>query len=98
MIVSSADGSKLAGAVWGGGIYNSQTQPAPQLNLAHTNGAFALSWILPSTNFVLQQNLDLATTNWTILTNLPVLNFASLENKVTVSPTNDRCYFRLVSQ
>ncbi len=61
-MASSADGHKLvAGAL--GDIYTSQTTPSPQVNIAPTNGNLVLSWIVPSTNFVLQQNSDFTTTN-----------------------------------
>jgi hypothetical protein len=55
----------------------------------------ALAWIIPSTNFVLQQNLDLTTTNWMDVTNTPVLNLTSLQNEIALSPTNSSGFYRL---
>jgi hypothetical protein len=66
-VASSADGSKLV-AVANGGIWTLQTAPSPEINITPSNGNFTLSWTLPSRNFVLQQNLDLTTTNWVTLT------------------------------
>jgi len=52
-------------------------------------------WIVPSTNFVLQQNLDLTTTNWTDVTNPPALNLTNLQNEVILTPTNNSAFYRL---
>jgi hypothetical protein len=57
-----------------------------------------LSWIVPSTNFVLQQNVDLGTTNWVTLTNVPVLNPTNLQEEVSFSPSNSAGFFRLGTQ
>jgi photosystem II stability/assembly factor-like uncharacterized protein len=65
-VAISADGCKLvAGCARGSGgpIFISSSPPAPQVNVVPQNGNLALSWLMPSTNFVLQQNVDLTTTN-----------------------------------
>ena len=96
---SSADGSKLVSvANNGGGIYTSYLTPAPQLNLTPASGQLLLSWLVPSTNVVLQENLDLTTANWVTLTNIPMLNFTNLQNEVILSPANRSGFFRLVTQ
>jgi photosystem II stability/assembly factor-like uncharacterized protein len=95
---SSADGNKLVAVVFGGGIYTSYSIPTPQLNLMTSSNNLALSWLVPSTNFVLQQNSDLATANWVTLTNTPVLNFSNLQDEIVLSPTNGSGFFRLISQ
>jgi len=59
-VASSADGNELVAAVGQGGIYVSQNAPSPELNLTLTNGSFKLSWLIPSTNFVMQQSSDLS--------------------------------------
>jgi hypothetical protein len=101
-VASSADGSKLVGSAdpnsmrgFSGGIYTGQITPAPQLNLAPTNGNFMLSWIVPSTNFVMQQSADL--TSWADVTNPPILNLTNLQNEVTLSPSNCSGFYRLKS-
>jgi hypothetical protein len=95
-VASSADGCKLVAANrFFMGIWVGQTTPSPQLNLQPTNGELALSWIVPSTNFVLQQNLDLTTTNWVTLTNAPTLNLTNLHNETTLSPSGGSGFFRL---
>jgi hypothetical protein len=95
-VASSADGCKLVAANrFFMGIWVGQTTPSPQLNLQPTNGMLALSWIVPSTNFVLQQNLDLTMTNWVTLTNTPALNLTNLHNETALSPSSDGGFFRL---
>lgn len=101
-IVSSADGNKLFAIVNGndpgvaGGIWTLQTTPSPPLNLLSSNTTLNFSWIVPSTNMVLEESPDLS--NWTPLTNLPSLNDATLQQNLTVSETNCQEFFRLVSQ
>lgn len=95
-VASSADGGTLYAALDGGGIWMSQTAIAPQLNVVSSNSILALSWIVPSTNFVLQQSPDLM--NWSTLTNAPCLFAPKLEEQVALSPTNTSSFFRLVSQ
>ncbi|HTY88743.1 MAG TPA: hypothetical protein VMB80_14845 [Candidatus Acidoferrum sp.] len=92
-LVSSADGSKLAAAANGGGVWTLQNTPTPALNLVSSNGALTLSWIVPSTNFVLQQSAGLS--GWSAVTNPPVLNLTNLQNEVVLSPTNASGFYRL---
>jgi hypothetical protein len=90
---SSADGNTLIAAIHGGGIWISQTVSLPQLNFTPTNGSFKLSWLIPSTNFVMQQSSDLAT--WSNVTNAPVLNLTNLQNEVILPMTNNSGFYRL---
>jgi hypothetical protein len=97
-VATSADGNKLVAAAFPGGIYTCQTTPSPLINLTLTNGNSMFSWIVPSTNFVLQQNLDLTTTNWVTLTNEPTLNLTNLNDEVVLPQTNSSGLFRLMAQ
>jgi hypothetical protein len=105
-VAASADGSKLVGLIGTGvydgsttvlwnGIYALQTTPSPQLNLAPSGSNLTVSWIIPSTNFVLQQCPDLSTLNWMDMTNPPVLNLTNLQNEVVLSPTSSNVFYRL---
>ncbi len=94
-VASSADGNSLVAVASTGGIWTLRGVTSPQLNLSSTNGDLALSWTIPSTNFVLQQSLDLV--SWTDVTNTPALNLTNLQNEVFVPPTNTT-FFRLQSQ
>jgi hypothetical protein len=95
-VASSADGNEMA-AVGGASpnrlIYTAQITPAPTLNITPTNGNLLLSWIIPSTDFVLQQSCDLQ--NWTDVTNQPVLNLTNLQDEVSLSPSTSNCFYRL---
>jgi hypothetical protein len=76
-----------------GEIWTSQTTPSPQLNLTTSKTNLALSWTIPSTNFVLQQSADLV--SWADVTNPPVLNLTNLQNQVTLTPSNSSDFYRL---
>jgi hypothetical protein len=76
-------------------IWTSQAMPTPRLNIAPTNSNLKLSWIVPSTNFVLQQSLDLS--SWTNVTDAPALNLTNLQDEVIQSPTNGSGFYRLES-
>jgi hypothetical protein len=91
-VTSSADGTKLASVVLGGGIYISQTTPSPQMNIKMANSQLKLSWIVPSTNFILQSSADLS--SWKDLTNQPILNLTNLQDEVYLPPTGN-IFFRL---
>jgi hypothetical protein len=96
-IASSADGNELAATAFGSGIWILQSTPMPQLSIAPTNPNLKLSWIVPSTNFVLQQSSDLS--NWADVTGAPpALNVTNLQNEVVLSRTNNIDFYRLESR
>ena len=102
-VASSADGCKLVaatagdpstnnpGTTVGGGIWISQTAPSPQLTLASSGSDLTASWIVPSTDFGLQQSADLA--SWTNVTNAPALNLTNLQNEVVFSSSNGSGFY-----
>jgi len=92
-VAASADGNRLFAAVGDGGVWTLQTTPSPQLNIVSSPSSLTLAWTVPSTDFVLQQSADLV--SWATMTNTPVLNFANLQNQVTLSPTNSSGFYRL---
>jgi hypothetical protein len=92
-IATSADGNMSVAVTANGGIWISQTTPSPQLNLTPTNTNLGLSWLIPSTNVILQQSSDLI--SWVNLTNQPTLNLTNLNNELVLSPTNSSGFFRL---
>jgi len=97
-VASSADGGLLVAAVNGGGIYVRQTTIAPVINIYPVGTNLLLSWLVPSSSFVLQENSDLTSTNWTDVPTPSVLNFTTLNYQVTVAPTNSQCFYRLRQQ
>jgi hypothetical protein len=98
---SSADGKKLAMAFHGGssagGICTAQSTPSPQLNSSLANGNLALSWLVPSTNFVLQKSSGVTGANWSTVTNTPVLNFSNLQYQVIAQAASGSAFFRLAT-
>ncbi|HLX95255.1 MAG TPA: hypothetical protein VKU37_05880 [Verrucomicrobiae bacterium] len=64
------------------------------LTLALAGANQLVSWPSPPGDFVLQQNSDLATTNWTTVTNVPAL--VNGQNQVTLPPGSSNQFFRLV--
>ncbi len=100
-IASSADGDTLLASgttSLGGssGTYISQTVNAPELNISPVSGNLALSWLIPSTDFEVQQSPDLI--SWTSITDAPALNLSNLNKELSLSPTNSSGFFRLMSQ
>ncbi len=97
VVVSSADGNKLVAIDENsGGIWTSQTTPAPQLNIAPSSNKLTLAWTVPSTKFVMQQSSDLG--SWTDMTNAPVLNLTNLQNEVVLPPPGGSVFYRLKTQ
>ena len=96
-IASSADGNKLAAACYAvnTGIYTLQTTPTPVLSFTPSISNAVVAWTIPSMNFMLQQNSNLVTTNWTDVPTPPVLNLTNLQNQVIVSPTNGNTFYLL---
>jgi hypothetical protein len=96
-VASSADGGKLTGVVQGGHIYAAQTTVAPRLNIAPVGTNVVLSWIVPSSPFHLQQNINVATANWS--NEPPVFGFnpTNLQDQMLLPRTNGSAFFRLVT-
>jgi hypothetical protein len=103
-VASSADGNKLFLAVGADGfgqpgtIYTSYTPPRPQLYLTPSENNLTLSWLIPSTNFVVQQTPDLSAGNWVTLTGAPQFNPTNLQNQISLSTSNSSGFFRLTTQ
>jgi len=94
-VASSADGTKLAATVNVCGIYTSYTVPKPSLCLAASNNNLAFSWIMASTNFVLQKISNLSKANWVTMTNTPVLNLTNLQNQIILPSPGSNVFYRL---
>jgi hypothetical protein len=67
--------------------------PTAALAVKTSGGNLVFSWPSPPGNFVLQQNSNLATTNWITATNTPTVT--NEQNQVTLSPTNSNLFYRL---
>ncbi len=76
-----------------GAIYRSQFIQPPLMSANPCGNDLLLSWLIPSTNFVLEQSADFE--NWSAVTNAPALNMANLQEQIVVSPTNGAGFYRL---
>ena len=73
-------------------IFEVSLPPAAMgITLSGTN--LVLSWPSPPGGFVLQQNADLTTTNWTAATNTPAIT--NRQNQVILLPANGSQFYRL---
>ena len=96
-VASSADGGRLVAVVNGGGIYTWQTTIAPRLRIRSSTQSTVISWIIPSSGFVLQRSSSLAPPQWTDVPVQPTLNLSNLENEVMLSPSRGPAFYRLRS-
>jgi len=102
-VACSADGSKMVAGEYDlssykGLVYTAQTTPTSWLEITPSEGNLVLSWTVPSMPFVLQQNSDLSTTNWTDVTTVPTLNYVNLKYQVTIPAPLGMSFYRLVSR
>jgi hypothetical protein len=67
--------------------------PPAALRVARSNTNLVLSWPSPPGGFVLQENSDLTTTNWTATTSTPAIT--NFQNQVILPPTNGNQFYRL---
>ncbi|MEJ0088482.1 MAG: hypothetical protein WDM80_01780 [Limisphaerales bacterium] len=96
-VTCSADGNLLVAASASnttGEIWKSQAVSQASLSLTLSlDRHLKISWIMPSTNFALQQSSDLIL--WADVTNAPVLNLTYLQNEVLLSSSNQGGFYRL---
>ncbi|MCX6926002.1 MAG: hypothetical protein NT154_22760 [Verrucomicrobia bacterium] len=72
--------------------------PSPRLNIECTGSNIGLSWLVPSTPFVLQETTDLGAPNWTDVPACPELDFTSLHRRVKLTPSANGSFYRLKQQ
>jgi hypothetical protein len=84
----------IANATGTGTILNEDYPPAFQ-SVSQTNGTVRLCWsIVPGQTYQLQSNTDLNSTNWLDLGSS--VTAATTNACASDSPTNSRCYYRIV--
>lgn len=99
----SADGNRIFVAITSGstlfqsGIYTWQTTLRPELKVIASVSSLLISWIVPSMPFVLQENADLTTTNWTDVITTSILNLTNLHHEVSVPLSSTNRFYRLQS-
>lgn len=95
------DGYDLLGTAQHGGtngygtVFEIILQSPPSLNIAPSGGSFKISWPSSATNFVLQQNANLATTNWS--TNSLAVSNDGTNKSVNIVPAAGNAFFRLLN-
>jgi len=100
-VAMSADGNVMAVASDGmttptlGYIWVRQALPQPSLSprIGPTN--LTLSWIVASTNLIVQQRGDLRAGSWADMTNTPILNTSNLHNEVSLPVGRANAFYRL---
>jgi hypothetical protein len=104
VVASSADGGNILAAAPGGPIATLQTPPDPpllphpMLSIGMSGAGLSLSWLVPSSSFVLQQSSDLTSTNWMDVTNQPTLNFNNLHREAGLTRSSAHTFYRLKQQ
>ncbi len=99
-VASSADGSRLVAVCGDGSIFTVQpptpTSPLwPRLELDLSGAKLVVSWLVPSTPFVLQETSDLGTGNWVDVAAGPTLDYTNLHQRVSLTPSSGSRYYRL---
>jgi hypothetical protein len=105
-VTCSADSSNIVLAAAAGGPICTLRSPAPpapsfeppRLSVAQSGAQVQISWLVPSSSFVLQENADLATTNWTDVTTPPSLNFTNLHDELRISSSLAASFYRFRMQ
>lgn len=101
-LACSPDGSRLVAALGQTmrpdipSIYVRQTTPVPRLNIVSSPGRLALSWLLPSEPFGLEESSDLLT--WSQVNTTPTLNYTNLHYVVNLPAPIVPKFYRLISQ
>jgi len=88
-------GTASVGGVWGGGtVFDlNTTVTSPLLAINGSGAGFIVSWPSPSVGFVLEQNTNLATTNWL---NFPgTINDNGIIKSAAINSTSGDLFFRL---
>jgi hypothetical protein len=103
-VASSADGNVRIGAtpvssrtspIGTGSIWISRITSPPRLNIDLVDTNVLVSWIIPSSDFKLQQTSDLGTEQWDDVSTVPTLNLSTLRNEVLLPLTSTNAFFRL---
>lgn len=83
---STPNGSKLI-------VTGNESQPAPALTITQAGDGVVISWPAAFTGFVLQENSELASTNWADVTNS--VSTVGGQNQVNISSFGGNNFYRL---
>ena len=70
-----------------------QTTGSPTMSLTHSGNSINITWPSASSGFVLQQNSNLATTNWT--TSSLTISDDNTNKSITITSPSGNLFFRL---
>jgi hypothetical protein len=97
-VACSADGHRWwASRGGGGGLFSGMSPPAPVLKIDETNGNVKLSWIVPSSPYVLQQRPFVDGSVWSVVAVTPSMNTSTLCDEVSVPSMSASGFFRLAN-
>jgi hypothetical protein len=103
-VAVSDNGSSIVAASSSGALYVlgapafTPLPQSPRLNIVPTTAELKISWLVPSTKFVLEQASDLSTESWTTVPQAPTLNLTNLHYEVNLSPALGSRFYRLTLQ
>lgn len=93
-VVLSADGAKLF-ACGDQNIFELARTPTPGIKAAFSSQGLALSWVIPSQPFMLQQRADLVNGQWTNVAASPVLNSSNNTYQITIANPEQSMFYRI---
>ena len=91
----SADGRKLIMEHY---TWSYSSTPLPVLTISSSDRNLVVSWLVPSSTFVLQFNSDPYSASWTEMPFPPTLNVTNLHYETSIFPTNGQYFYRLKQQ
>ena len=104
-VVSSADGNFVLALSDEGSLASLHAPspeppqpPSPRLSVGLSGPDLDLSWLIPSTRFILQQTAALGSGGWEDVSTPPTLDLTNLHHQVILSPSPGNRYFRLKQQ
>ena len=101
-LIQSSDGAFYGltsqGGSGGGGTFFRLSVLPPSMGIGFSSGNVLLSWPGWADNFLLQQNLDFTTANWTNVSATPNLNSTNFHFEVMLPAVDNQGYYRLKQQ
>ena len=96
--VAAASGADQFGELLKNPIFSSHSIQQPLLQLTPSSAGLRLSWTVPSTAFVLEENHDLSSPGWAPASVNPKMDYATLEYQVALPSSPGTSFFRLSSR
>jgi len=95
-VASSTDGAKLlAAAALGDQVFASESVLSPLLNIQPSQTGARLSWCIPSSEFILEENSYASPSNWTQSALSASFNLTNLHLEVSTPTLSEQRFYRL---